>query len=462
MAERRGVPANAVAAKAQLYKAAGYRNLLFFLQGLSMKMGGLPAVAEELFDAFPDRVRDDYDTAALPPNQRQEACALMLRPEQYEQSSRWFAIRWFTEFLERFCVDPAIDLRQIIDTKFAADAPYFADPVGALLEYRRRFEAAQDFKVITSIGREVHQILDRVLSTRRMSIIEAPSGSGKTYSAEQWCHRHLGEARFVSLSGITHRTGLFQKIAAALGLSTCQQASAKLQAKIEAHLDRTKLMLVFDEAHFLWPQHRRYSGPPELIDWVDTALVNNGVPVAHIATDQFARGKAQAETTGWTSDQFMHRTWRHHLVKAKLTIQDLRKVAAVLLAHRWIEDDAEWAFDHDAEADTEAVEAVALYGKNNHLPLAAIRSIVDEARAIAREEHDADAVDLIHVDRAIESQLESDETIRTIDRRFKKPPGRAGASARLILRSVPRRKEQMSNNGDRTPGAIEPELAIAR
>src|SRR5215469_5351648 len=53
---RRGILANAVAAKAQLYRSASHRSLLFFLQGLSMQEGGLGAVAEDLFDMFPDRV----------------------------------------------------------------------------------------------------------------------------------------------------------------------------------------------------------------------------------------------------------------------------------------------------------------------------------------------------------------------------------------------------------------------
>src|SRR6266566_5004452 len=59
---RRGVLANAVAAKAQLYRSAAHRGLLFFLQGLSMDNGGLRAVASDLFDMFPDRVLSKIKT----------------------------------------------------------------------------------------------------------------------------------------------------------------------------------------------------------------------------------------------------------------------------------------------------------------------------------------------------------------------------------------------------------------
>src|SRR6266403_3801416 len=60
---RRGILANAVAAKAQLYRSAVHRSLLLFLQGLSMTDGGLNALAGDLFDMFPDRVLEQIKTA---------------------------------------------------------------------------------------------------------------------------------------------------------------------------------------------------------------------------------------------------------------------------------------------------------------------------------------------------------------------------------------------------------------
>jgi hypothetical protein len=71
-------------------------------------------------------------------------------------------------------------------------------------------------------------------------------------------------------------------------------------------------MLVIDEAHYLWPQYQRSYSSPELIDWVNTALVNHDVPVALICTDQFAKLKARVEKqTGWTSEQLEHRVKRY-------------------------------------------------------------------------------------------------------------------------------------------------------
>src|SRR6266704_143019 len=73
---RRGVLANAVAVKAQLYRSAAHRSLLFFLQGLSMDNGGLRAVASELFDMFHDRISSKCESGAGNPDA--EFCLFML------------------------------------------------------------------------------------------------------------------------------------------------------------------------------------------------------------------------------------------------------------------------------------------------------------------------------------------------------------------------------------------------
>lgn len=412
--ERRGVLANAVAAKAQLYRSAAHRSLLFFLQGLSMDNGGLIAVACELFGMFPDRISSKCESVAG--NADAELCLFMLEHDSSVSDEQRHAakVRWFANFLERVCIDPAVDVEEISASKFSPDAPYFCDPVRAIVEYRKRQRAELLARTaVTSIGSEVHRLLDRALSARRMIVIEGDSGAGKTHAAELWCRLHLGEARFVTLSGITHRTGLFQKVGAALGLAICQHASSKLQAKVEAHLASTKLMLVIDEAHYLWPQHKRTHMPPELIDWIDT-LVNMGVPIALICTDQFAKLKANVEKqTGWTDDQFIHRTWLKETIKERPTKSDLLAVARSLLSYRWSETHEQWVFDADCCPKPVYVDAVALYAAANLLPLPSIRSIIDEARVLANERgRNNVVVSARDIKQALESRQRSDVAIR--------------------------------------------------
>src|SRR5713101_2121793 len=52
-AELRGIPGTAVAAKAQLYSDTRKRSLLFFLQALSIKEGGLRFVTRALLKRLP-------------------------------------------------------------------------------------------------------------------------------------------------------------------------------------------------------------------------------------------------------------------------------------------------------------------------------------------------------------------------------------------------------------------------
>lgn len=478
--EARGLLGNIVAAKTQLYKPAKYRRLLFSLQALSMEFGGLRQIARDLIRMFPDRLctstmqrnraaknysADESDTIGAELNDLnksivQENFAAYLAsgevrndqpslppsaygtPTCFAEQCAIAAVRHFDSFLVDLCIKPEIDVEEIASTEWAVDAPYFRNPIGALIDYlaQRRVEHAHG-RVITSLGGEVRSLLDHALATRRMVIIEGKSGSGKTHETESWCFEHIGEARFVTLSGITNRTVFFPKLAASLGLSACQQASAKLQARIEAHLVRSKLMLVIDEAHFLWPQHRRNHSAPELIDWINT-MVNHGVPIALICTDQFAKLKAHVEKqVGWNSDQLMHRASRYRKLPDTPTKQDVLSVAANLLSFRWSEAHEAWTFDPSLKPEDLDVKAVAFYGLTNLLPLGAVRSIIDDARRIAREEHGRDTVRLADIKLARDAQERSDLSIRAA---FETPQAR-DRRRRVSLPSEQISEEQMSD-----------------
>ncbi|MGI8438101.1 MAG: AAA family ATPase [Chthoniobacterales bacterium] len=488
--DSRGLLGNVVAAKAQLYNSAKLRGLLFSLQALSMEFGGMHQVALDLIEMFPDRLCTrtmsglkskgysdsqcaaiESELAALQSSLARENFAAYLAfaesesdgeevsanpvvapkpgtPEFFASRCRSLARQFFHSFLVDLCINPALDLERIAELGWAPAVPYFRDPIGALTDYlkKRGAEHSRE-RVTTTIGDEITRMLDHALSTRRMVIIEGESGSGKTHQTESWCFNHIGEARFVTLSGITNRTIFFQKLATALGLSVCNQASAKLQARIEAHLTRTKLMLVIDEAHFLWPQHRRNHSAPELIDWVNT-IVNQGVPVALICTDQFAKLKAQIEKqVGWNSDQLMHRAARYCKLPELPTKADLHQVAENLLRFRWCSTREAWRFDPTVKPDATAVRVVALYGDNNLLPLGAVRSIIDDARRIAHEERGRDVVALADIKGARDAQENSDLAIRAAF--APKPTRRRNAPA--VALETHHSNEQMSNSQPDSP-----------
>jgi hypothetical protein len=344
-AESRGIPGSAVAAKAALYPDPKSRSLLFFLQSLSVQEGGMQNVAERILSSV-------HFKGPIPKNCKRLA-----------------------HLLVETCINPALQLSSSGVSRLEI-----------LFNFQRSYEAASPKSfVLTSIASEVFETLDHALDVGRMVVIEGPSGIGKTSAVQAWCHKHQGQARFVTLSGITHKTGFFQKLAMAIGLAASKRKATDMQVKVEAFFQKSRLMLVIDEAHYLWPQHERSHSSPELVNWVNTALANHNVPVALICTDQFAKLKARIERkTGWTSEQFEHRVKRYWKLASNPTEEDIWKVATKLLAMRWDESSGVW----DRLGTFPAMDLVRLvvgYALTSKLPFTAVADTIQEARCQARK-----------------------------------------------------------------------------
>jgi hypothetical protein len=329
--ELRGIPGTAVAAKAQLYSDPRKRGLLFFLQSLSLEEGGLRRAAQALSQRFPKVGMEQLVT-----------------------------------FLIDLCINPKVAVRLLDENQSASDVDRM---VATVLNFQEGYESeAKSEFVVTTIGR----------------VIEGESGIGKTTAAKAWCAEHRGCARFLSLSGINHKTGFFRKLGAAIGLAAAKGKATDLQVRIEDFFRRSRLMLVIDEAHYLWPQYQRSYTSPELIDWVNTALVNDNVPVALICTDQFAKLKARVEKqTGWTSEQLEHRVKRYRKLSSTPTKEDLETVAKKLLTMRWNPDEDQWNIVGSAPP-RDFVKMVVGYALTCKMRLPAVANTIEEARYQAR------------------------------------------------------------------------------
>jgi hypothetical protein len=352
-AELRGIPGTAVAAKADLYGNSRAKSLLFFLHSLSCRRGGLRGVACNLSERLPYCSEEEL-----------------------------------TRRLVDLCINPKINVgfseeTSPITERCPPSPKGFCD---ALRQFQEQYEAhTKAGFIMTSIGKEIFETLDHGLALGKMVVLEGDSGIGKTTAVEAWCDAHQGEARLVSLSGISHKTGFFQRIATAIGLAASNRKATDMQVKVEEFFRRTGLMLVIDEAHYLWPQHQRSHSSPELIDWVNTALVNQRIPVALICTDQFAKLKARVEKrTGWTSEQLEHRVKRYKKLPATPTKRDLEAVSANLLQRDWSEPDKAWKPAGPAPM-RDLIDMVVGYGLTCKMRLPAVTDTIEEARYQARQ-----------------------------------------------------------------------------
>jgi len=512
--ELRGIHGGAVAAKAATLLNPRKRSLLFFLQAISLRPGGLNQFAKDFLAMVPERLgsptmhrngikpgkvysravadkisnelrlldidelsADDEDGNGGPDHKPSRfELELDPRADRFLEVCRARALNELPDFVTELCINPYLKLdadgdkdwmrrheeesaRRLCD---ATDSTYrqfvgvptgwFDDLIGGLFEFKKRFEAAALKRfVMTSIGREVFETLDFCLSTGKPVAIVGNERIGKTTAIEAWCNLHLGESRFVSLSGLTNRTSVLRSIARAAGLaSTYTRKAMEMQARVEDFLQRSRLVLVIDEAHFLFSQSVRLYSRPELLDWLDTSLYNHGVPFALCATPQFPQRLNEFEKqTGWNAGQFKGRVKRWRMLEAPTT-DDLMSVARKLLP----------------EADAATIKLVVGYALRSKRHMPAIVDTADEARLLASSAR-RNKVIYEDVKRALNELVRPSDDAK--ERAFS-PPGSARAmplkagrkSAETPLQRSGKAADRMSGGEDLSAGKFDGRNGLSR
>ena len=283
-------------------------------------------------------------------------------------------------------------------------------------------EARKPFAV-TAIGEQVCSALDYANESGRLVLIDGMARTGKTFSAQAWCEQHLGAARYVQVPSTNDDFNFFRAIAESLGISiTLNSKVTLLRERVEETLRAGGLMLVLDEAHYLWPQSYFSRTTPGRVNWLMTALVNHGVPVALITTPQFFRSQKEIETrTCWTSEQFTGRIGHYQKLPDTLSAADLQSVASALVPG----------------LDVRAVELLVLYAQSSAKYLAGIKAVVDRASFNARKDG-REKIQLADVKRAIkESVIPSDSAFSAAMLGHDKPARRRAVNVPAIPASVP-------------------------
>lgn len=400
-----GISAKDVAIRAGLLDDPKLRSLAWWLQGQSLVPGALKRIAREIIDCYPERIGTPA-MHRLGRKQGQIYNAQQVREIRREMSSpQNFPMRgevWVYHRDEFFTLDsyPHLEKEDIEQSKshptsypasafvsaithdyndvengieaFCTNGStnlwWYRDFIGALLEYKaEREKLLKSQFALTSVGRKVWEALDYALKTKRMVLLDGLEGRGKTEAARAWVQFHLGEARFVSLKGIANKTSAFREIARALGIETGYSLTpAQIQSRIEDMLQRFKLMLVIDEAHFCFNQSTRFHARPEMVDWIDTALANQGVPVGLVSTPQFINCMTvAADKAGWNYRQFRRRM-KYFALPNKNSEADIERVARHVLP----------------DATDSAIDEVVSYAIISKRDLSAIGDVVDELKVM--------------------------------------------------------------------------------
>jgi len=397
--ELHGVSGVAVSARAAILLHAAKRDLIWFIQGMSLAEGGLKRLARELVETFSKRLASDGRKLALHhglstvPTLEEFLVDLCINPRIHFAAPGEDVDVSDIESESAIEQNPALSKADFRDAKLF----YFRDIIGALFEFkaRRAAKIRQNFQ-LTAIGKKIWETLDYALATDGMVLLDGLEGRGKTEAVKTWCELHLGTARFVSLKGITSKTTAFREIAKALGIaSSYTRTATEMQARIEDVLKRSKLLLVLDEAHFLFNQSRRMYSRPELIDWIDTAVCNCGVGCALVTTPQFIVCMTRAaDQVEWNYRQFRRRVKRWVKLPASSTEEDIKAVARSVFK----------------KADARTISKIVGYALLSKRDLSAVGDVADEVRAILGSD-DLDKATIDHVQRAIyEFLLPSDKT----------------------------------------------------
>ena len=267
------------------------------------------------------------------------------------------------EWLIGFCLDP--------DIKLDNPPTWFNELEKSIIDYFNDCRAdSATGQVVTAIGKEINDALDYALEERCMVHINGMERLGKTHQVKQWCAAHPGRARYIQVPSGQDDLSFFREIGRALGTAAGSSLkTTQIRQQLEDAIQDSGLMLVFDEAHLLWPQNKSSRSAPRRISWLMTAVVNKGVSAALISTPQFDKyQKRLVECTGWADGQLEGRIAFRCDLPDILPRSDLAALAAF----------------HLPEAGKEIIDALCDYAEGSGKYLAGIEWLAKRARFVAR------------------------------------------------------------------------------
>jgi hypothetical protein len=348
---------NLVARRCTRVHCPNARETIYFLHDLSHRQPNLRHYACNLFPAWP-WPSDGPESETSFEKLARELCA--------ERGVSANIREEFPAFLTRLCLDPTAAAE-------SASFPGFPAIMGPLRRYREKFESAAMRRIArTETAKAIWNLLDYAMTQRGLVLAEGAYRTGKSIASQAWAQSHLGRCRYVQLSSAKDDASFFRDIARAVGVAcSSQMKAAEMRQRIEAVLREQHLLLIIDEADWIWPQATNLKEIPHRLAWMLTSLCNNGVPVALIGSRNFARLEANVARRPrlFGLEQF------HGRLKLRVQLpQDVSKADMVAIAGSLLPN---------ADARTRAL--VVAHALKSPVPVPAIEAAAARAAYFASE-----------------------------------------------------------------------------
>lgn len=229
--------------------------------------------------------------------------------------------------------------------------------------------------------------LDYAHSENALVRIEGESRFGKTERVKTWCAANPGKARLVFTPSSSTESDLVRAVVEALGIDFGYQTPARqLRETVEYILRHSRLMVVFDEAHFLFPTRFTANTTPMRLNWVRTQIVDRQCGCALISTPQDYGHSVTCfvKATGHNIQQFLGRIMMERRLPSQLDRADLLAVAQV----------------HFPGFDPDVMDLIIGRAMASESYLMALEAIAKRARFIAKRDGHS-AITLVDLDLAM-------------------------------------------------------------
>jgi len=405
------------------------REALWFIQAASLKPRGLELLTNKLITRFPERLGTTSMRGWWKQKRLTKAQTLQLWNELPLHRAR-FGDDSDDRMIEALLRDaetlpeptprelPVADLKELFakllheklpqelrdfccdeEASFHLSTKWFGDLWPSLVTLICEHTAETLTRVArTTVTNQVFDALDYASSERVMVRVDGDPRFGKTESVTAWCDAHPGQVRLVTVPCSNREYDLYTAIAEALGMETGPVRRSELKTRVEYVLDQARLMIVFDEAHFLIPQRYSETTPPMRINWVRTRIVDRGLPCALVITPQSFDPCLDGflKKTKYRFDQFFGRSAATFTLPNTLEFEDLLSVAQL----------------HFPGIDKDLLELIASKAMQSESYLQAMEHIAKRAQYLARR-NGKKTVDEGSIEAAFRDILPSVQFVRT-------------------------------------------------